>query len=47
MRPDNVASCVRFAREAGLRVAPQATGHGAAGDLDPDVLPINISRIDT
>jgi FAD/FMN-containing dehydrogenase len=37
---DDVAAVVRFAREHGLRVAPQATGHGAAsmGDLGGTIL---------
>lgn len=37
---DDVARVVRFAREAGLRVAPQTTGHNAAplGDLADTIL---------
>ncbi len=36
----DVAVAVRYARERGLRIAPQATGHGAAqlGDLSGDVI---------
>ena len=38
--PDEVATLVRFARDAGLRVVPQSTGHNAAplGDLSDAVL---------
>jgi FAD/FMN-containing dehydrogenase len=38
--PGDVAEIVRFAREAGLRVAPQGTGHGGAalGSLDDTIL---------
>src|SRR4029079_521082 len=37
---DGVAAVIRFARDAGLRVAPQRTGHNAAplGDLGDSVL---------
>ena len=36
----DVVAIVRFAREQGLRVAPQGTGHGAAalGDLEDTIL---------
>ncbi len=43
--PD-VAAAVKYARRAGLRVAPQATGHnqGPLGDLDGTLL-LNVSRL--
>lgn len=42
----DVAAAVAFARRAGLRVAPQATGHnqGALGDL-ADTLLLNVGRL--
>ena len=44
--PDDVAAVVRFARAAGLRVAPQATGHGAPalGPLSDTIL-LRTSRL--
>ncbi|MFC8922837.1 FAD-binding oxidoreductase [Cellulosimicrobium sp. NPDC057127] len=36
--PDDVAAAVRWARSAGLAVAPQSTGHGASGDVEGAVL---------
>jgi FAD/FMN-containing dehydrogenase len=42
----DVAAAVAYAQRAGLRVAPQATGHnqGAFGDLDGTML-LNVSRL--
>jgi FAD/FMN-containing dehydrogenase len=42
----DVAAAVTYARRAGLRVAPQATGHnqGALGDMDGTLL-LNVSRL--
>ena len=42
----DVAAAVNYARRAGLRVAPQATGHnqGALGDMDGTLL-LNVSRL--
>ena len=42
----DVAAAVAYARDAGLRVAPQATGHnqGPLGDLE-DTLLLNVSRL--
>jgi FAD/FMN-containing dehydrogenase len=42
----DVAAAVTYARRAGLRVAPQATGHnqGALGDMDGRLL-LNVSRL--
>ncbi len=44
---EEVATVVRFAREAGLRVAPQRTGHNAApmGSLERTIL-LKTSRLD-
>ena len=44
--PDDIVATVRFARDRGLRVAPQSTGHGATtlGDLDGTVL-LQTSRL--
>jgi hypothetical protein len=44
--PDDVVASVRFARDGGLRVAPQSTGHGATtlGDLNRTVL-LQTSRL--
>ena len=42
-----VAACVRYAGAHGLRVVPQATGHGAvAGELGDDVLLLDTSGLD-
>jgi FAD/FMN-containing dehydrogenase len=43
---DDVVAAVRFARDAGLRIAPQGTGHGAGpmGPLD-DTLLLRTSRM--
>lgn len=43
---DQVAACVRHAREHGLVVVPQATGHGASVELGPDVLLLDTSSLD-
>jgi len=42
---DQVAVAVRHAAAAGLRVVPQATGHGAASDLGDDVLLLDTSGL--
>jgi FAD/FMN-containing dehydrogenase len=44
---DQVAACVRHASRHGLTVVPQATGHGAAGELGDDVLLLDTSGLDT
>lgn len=44
---EQVAACVRHAARTGLRVVPQATGHGAAGELGDDVLLLDTSGLDT
>lgn len=43
---DDVAAAVAYARRAGLRVAPQATGHnqGPLGDMDGTLL-LNVNRL--
>jgi FAD/FMN-containing dehydrogenase len=43
---DDVAAVVRDAGERGWRVLPQATGHGAAGDVGPDTLLVDTSALD-
>ena len=43
---EQVAACVRHAARAGLTIVPQATGHGAAGELGNDVLLLDTSRLD-
>jgi len=43
---DQVAAAVRHAAAHGLRVVPQATGHGAASDLGADVLLLDTARLD-
>ena len=43
----DVARCVRTAAEVGLRVVPQATGHGAAGSIGDDVVLVDTSALDT
>jgi FAD/FMN-containing dehydrogenase len=45
-RADDVAAAVRFAAERGLRVAAQATGHGAAGALGEGDLLLNLRGLD-
>jgi FAD binding domain len=42
---EQAAVCVRHAAEHGLRVVPQATGHGAAASLRDDVLLIDTSGL--
>jgi FAD/FMN-containing dehydrogenase len=42
---DDVAAAVRDAGERGWRVLPQATGHGAAGDVGPDTLLVDTSAL--
>lgn len=41
-----VSAAVRLAAERGWMIAPQATGHGAAGDIGPDTLLIDTSALD-
>ena len=41
-----VSAAVRLAAERGWVIAPQATGHGAAGDIGPDTLLIDTSALD-
>ncbi|HEY8718956.1 FAD-binding oxidoreductase [Pengzhenrongella sp.] len=41
----DVADAVRVARERGWQVAPQATGHGAAGDIGPGTLLVDLSAL--
>lgn len=43
---EDVFACVRFAASNGLRVAMQATGHGAAGVVGTDTLLVDTSRLD-
>lgn len=43
--PEDVAACVRFAADAGLRVTMQATGHGAAGSRGTDTLLVDTHRL--
>ena len=40
-----VAAAVRLAAERGWLIAPQATGHGAAGDIGPDTLLADTSAL--
>ena len=42
---EDVASCVRFAAAAELRVAVQCTGHGAAGVIGSDTLLLDTSEM--
>jgi FAD binding domain len=42
----DIVAAVRWARDAGLRVAVQATGHGAAGAIGGDVLLLDTSGLD-
>jgi FAD binding domain len=42
---EQAAACVRHAAEHGLRVVPQATGHGAAAGLGGDVLLLDTSGL--
>lgn len=44
---EEVAAAVRYAAVNGLTVVPQATGHGAAGELGPDVLLLDTSGLDS
>lgn len=41
----DVAAAVRIARERGWVVAPQVTGHGAAGDIEPGTLLLDLSAL--
>ena len=41
----DVAAALRLARERGWAVAPQATGHGAAGDIAPGTLLVDLSAL--
>jgi FAD/FMN-containing dehydrogenase len=43
---DVVAAVVRDAGDHGWRVLPQATGHGATGEVGPDTLLVDTSRLD-
>lgn len=43
--PADISACLRWAQSAGLRVAVQATGHGAAGSLGPDVILLDTSGL--
>jgi hypothetical protein len=43
---ETAVSAVRYAAAAGLRVAPQATGHGVAGDIGDDTLLVDTSALD-
>jgi FAD/FMN-containing dehydrogenase len=45
-RADDAAAAVRFAADRGLRVAAQATGHGAAGALGEGDLLLNLRALD-
>ena len=45
--PADVAAAVRYATEAGLRVAVQSTGHGARGPVGPDVLLLRTGALDS
>ncbi|RJL20391.1 FAD-binding oxidoreductase [Bailinhaonella thermotolerans] len=42
---DDVAEVVRYARDTGLAVAPQASGHGASGDVEGVIL-LRTGRLD-
>lgn len=44
---EQVARCVRYAADRGLTVVPQATGHGATGELGGDVLLVSTSALDS
>ena len=41
-----VSAAVRLAAGRGWMIAPQATGHGAAGDIGPDTLLVDTSALD-
>lgn len=43
---DDVAQCLRVAANAGLRVVVQATGHGAARDVEGDEVLLDTSELD-
>lgn len=43
----DVVACVQAARDSGLRVAVQATGHGAAGVMGPETLLVDTSRLNS
>jgi len=43
---DEVADAVRYAAAHGLLVVPQATGHGAAGELGSDVMLLDTAGLD-
>ena len=42
-RAEHVAAAVQAAARTGFTIAPQATGHGAAGDLDGEVILLDTS----
>ncbi|MFG1928637.1 FAD-binding oxidoreductase [Cryptosporangium sp. NPDC048952] len=44
--PGDVTVCVRAAAAAGLKIAVQATGHGAAADIPPDHVLLDLSALD-
>ncbi|MFI5956806.1 FAD-binding oxidoreductase [Cryptosporangium sp. NPDC051539] len=44
--PDDVTVCVRAAADAGVKVAVQATGHGAAVDITSDQVLLDLSALD-
>src|SRR5918996_3140435 len=43
---DDVATVVADARDHGWRILPQATGHGATGDVGSDTLLVDTSALD-
>ncbi|MDT5026934.1 MAG: hypothetical protein QOE61_3360 [Micromonosporaceae bacterium] len=43
---ETAADAVEYAAAAGLRIAPQATGHGVTGDLGDDTLLVDTSGLD-
>ncbi|HEY5361336.1 MAG TPA: FAD-binding protein [Streptosporangiaceae bacterium] len=45
-RAAQVAAAVTLAADQGWALAPQATGHGAAGDIGPDTLLLDTSALD-
>lgn len=44
--PEDVAACLRWARERDLTVQVQATGHGAAGPTGPGTIIVDTSALD-
>lgn len=45
--PGDISACIRAAAAAGVNVAVQATGHGAAGDLNASTMVVDTSALDT